>query len=206
MTPNINTLFTTFCWILLSTALASCSSQQTMRLYSGPALNSEQESTLILPIEFALLSVDEQDVGIAAQTFRNTSLIIKLPAGRHTLIMQYSDIWEIDDENHDKLSTGPLVFELNMAPQEIFLVKTPPLAHYEQALEFIKKPMVQLQSSQQTLVASHIAKEDPLVFQSSHANTKVTFPNLKQLKFWWTKASVYERNQFRKWQNSTITP
>ncbi len=206
MNLNIRTLFTTLFWVLLSTALASCSNHQTVRLYSGPALSHELESTLILPIEFTLLSVDGQEVGTATQTFRNTQLTIQLPAGPHTLIMQYSDIWQIDDENHDKLSTGPLVFELNMAQQETFFIKTPQLTHYEQGLAFIKNPIVRLQSKQQNVVASHIKKEDPLVFKTSHANTNVTLPYLQQLKFWWAKASEYERKQFKKWQSHMISP
>ncbi len=206
MNHNTRILFTTLFWVLLSTTLASCSNHKTLRLYSGPALNHELESTLILPLEFTLLSVDGEEISTATQTFRNTQLTIKLPAGPHTLIMQYSDIWQIDDENHDKLSTGPLVFELNMAQQETFFIKTPQLTHYEQGLAFIKNPTVHLQSGHQSVVASHIAKEDPLVFRTSHANAEVTLPYLQQLKFWWAKASEYERKQFNKWQTGTLPP
>jgi|GEM_PF-2158910 len=185
---------------LLSTALLGCSHNKTLRLYSGPPLGSELEATLMLPMEFELLSVDGQKVSANAQTFRSSDLTIQLPAGPHILVLQYSDIWQLDDENHDVLTSGRLVFDITMAKQEVFLVQTPPLKQHAQALNFIKNPRVHLQSSGQSVLASHIKKEDPLVFKSTTEPSKVEFPRLQQLKFWWAQASEFERQQFKKWQ------
>jgi len=200
MTIQPGNILSLFFMALLSTALLGCSHNKTLRLYSGPPLGSEFEATLMLPMEFELLSVDGQKVSANAQTFRNSDLSIQLPAGPHILVLQYSDIWQIDDENHDTLTSGRLVFDITMAKQEVFLVKTPPLKEHAQALNFIKNPQVHLQSSVQSVLASHIKKEDPLVFKTSSEPDQVEFPRLQQLKFWWAQASDFERQQFKKWQ------
>ncbi len=191
-----------FFMALLSTTLIACSQHNTLKLYSGPPLGSELEATLILPMEFELLSLDGQKVSASAQTFRNADLSIQLAAGPHILVLQYSDIWQLDDENHDALSSGRLVFDINMAPQETFLVKTPPLSQHSQALNFVKDPQVHLKSARQSVLASHIKKDDPLVLKTAQEINQVEFPRLKQLKFWWSQASEFERQQFIKWQTS----
>ncbi|MEY8247000.1 MAG: DUF2057 family protein [Bermanella sp.] len=185
---------------LLATVFMGCSHQQSLRLYAGPPLASEQEASLILPLEFELLSMDGQKVSSGAQIFRNTDLRIQLPAGPHILVLQYRDIWQIDADNHDTLSSGPLVFDIHMAKQETFLVKTPALTDYWQALHFIKAPKVYLQSARQSVLASHIKKADPLQLQTSKAPAQVELPHLQQLKFWWSQASEFERQQFNKWR------
>ncbi|OUR69322.1 hypothetical protein A9Q73_02345 [Bermanella sp. 47_1433_sub80_T6] len=200
MTIQPGNILSLFFMALLSTALLGCSHNKTLRLYSGPPLGSEFEATLMLPMEFELLSVDGQKVSANAQTFRNSDLSIQLPAGPHILVLQYSDIWQIDDENHDALTSGRLVFDIIMAKKEVFLVKAPPLKEHAQALNFIKNPQVHLQSSVQSVLASHIKKEDPLVFKTSSEPDQVEFPRLQQLKFWWAQASEFERQQFKKWQ------
>lgn len=196
---NILKIF--FCG-LLCTGLLACSTQQTVHLYQGPALGEELEATLILPVEFELLSVDGQKVSSFMQSFRNTDLSIQLPAGPHTLILIYSDIWQIDDENHDNLTTGKLVFETNMAAKEVFRLKTPPLNTYTQALSFVKTPHVYLQSKLQSVAASHIKQENPLEFKTRQKSSQTEFPRLQQLKYWWLQASEFERRQFSKWQDS----
>jgi len=180
--------------------LAGCSTSNTVRLYQGPILGEEFEATLILPMEFDLISLDGQKVSSSAQRFRNSNLNIQLPAGPHTLTLVYNDIWQIDDDNHDTLSTGKLVFDVIMTAKERFTVLTPPLNEYSQALTFIKNPKVRLKSKWQSTLASHIQKENPLVFKTTQDTEVDEFPRLQQLKFWWHQASVFEKKQFLMWQ------
>ncbi len=187
-------------WLCALSLIAGCSTSNTVRLYQGPLLGEELEATLILPIEFDLITLDGQKVSSSVQRFRNSNLNIQLPAGPHTLILVYNDIWQIDDDNHDTLSTGKLVFDVTMTAKERFTVLTPPLNEYSQALTFVKNPNVRLKSERQSTLASHIKKENPLVFKATQDTKVHELPRLAQLKFWWRQASDYEKKQFLKWQ------
>ncbi len=189
--------------ILSCILLQACSTASNVRLYAGPAIPEEMETTLVLPLNFELLSLDGQSVAQFEQTFRNHNLNIKLTPGFHTLVMQYSDIWEIDNENHDKLTPGQLTFSGTFLEGERFFIQTPPLNTYAQAQAFVHSPSVNLVSDRQTLAGSHIAKADPLTFKKDESVQEITYPHLRQLKFWWQQASSYEQQQFKQWLKST---
>lgn len=188
-----------FIIISLVIMLQACSAPQQVRLYQGPALGNSQEAELILPLNFEILSLDEQEIAQFTQTFRNQALNVKMTPGFHTLVMRYSDIWQLDADNHDSLSTGQLTFTGTFIPGEVFRIQTPPLNTYAQAKQFTLQPSVNLVSEHQTLTASHIAKADPLKFKADENIDKVTYPHLRQLKFWWLQANEYERQQFTQW-------
>ena len=188
--------------LLIASVLTACASNGTLRLYQGPTLPPQQEAQLTLPLAFDLIELDAQAVSSLGQKFRSDALIIKLAPGPHTLVLRYSDIFELDDENHDSLSSGQLVFKLNMQAGEAFEVHTPKINSYENALVFVKNPKVSLTSTLQSIDASHIKKQDALVLSKKEAPVITTKPNLMQLKFWWQQASQYEQDEFLLWAKS----
>lgn len=188
---------TTFLFLLI--LLQGCSTAQQIRLYEGPTIGKNEEVELVLPINFELLSLDGQKVAQFEQTFRSQPLSIKLTPGLHTLVLRYSDIFEIDADNHDILSSGQITFTGAFQAGTQFQVKTPILSTYEQAKRFASMPNVELISDTQTFTGSHVAKQNPLVFKQDDETENVTYPNLKQLKFWWHNASDYEKQSFKAW-------
>ncbi len=183
-------------------SLSACTGPQSLRLYSGPSIGLKNEANLILPVEFEILQLDGQTVSGNKQIFRNQPLNIQLTPGFHTLILKYSNTWQLDADNHDTLSTGNLVFEITMQAQESFNIKTPDIHLYEHAQNFIISPKVHLYSQQQSVLGSHIKKENPLILKSEDKSEVVKYPNLKQLKFWWKQASHYEKSKFIIWKES----
>jgi uncharacterized protein YccT (UPF0319 family) len=187
---------------LFFSLLIGCSTQQNVRLYEGPALGESLEAKLILPVEFNLLSLDGRPVSSFTQGFRNQSLNIQLPAGPHTLVIQYEDIWEIDDENHEKITSGKLVIEANMEAQSTYTLSHPVLNSLEDAQAFSNHPKLVLKSNEQSFTASHIKKDNPLEFNTQSDQSEVELPRLEQLKYWWQQASQHERTQFIKWKDT----
>ena len=183
--------------------IQGCSTAKQVRLYDGPAIGQDQEVKLVLPLNFELISLDEQSIAQFSQKFRNHDLTVKLPPGEHTLVMRYSDIWQIDADNHETLSTGQMTFTGDFNSGESFKIKTPLINTLAQAKQFIKQPEVLLVSNKQTIAGSHVEKADPLTFKHDEKIEKVAYPNLKQLKFWWQKASAYEKQQFQQWMSAT---
>ncbi len=182
--------------------VTACAGPQNLRLYNGPSIGTENEANLILPIEFEILELDGQTVSANKQVFRNHPLTIQLTPGLHTLILKYSNTWQLDADNHDTLSTGNLVFKVTLQAQESLNIKTPDIHHYKKAKRFIIAPKVYLYSKQQSVLGSHIKKENPLILKNDSTANIVKYANLKQLKFWWRQASRYEKNEFLKWKEN----
>jgi len=191
-----------FIVILSILLIQACSTPSHVRLYQGPPLNDTSEVQLDLPLNFEILYLDNESVSTFEQTFRNHTLNIKLTPGEHTLVLRYNDLWQLDSENHDTLTTGQITFTGTFQAAEHFKIQTPPLNTYNQAKAFIDQPSVQLVSSEQVLEGSHVEKTDPLRFNSDEPITTVSYPNLRQLKFWWQQANAYEKEQFEQWITS----
>ncbi len=198
------TLKYTFLSLVLSLLMA-CSTQQAVRLYEGPALGKNLEATFVLPVAFNLLSLDGREVSSFTQGFRNKNLNIQLPAGPHTLVIQYEDVWEIDDENHERITSGKLIIEANMASKETYELSYPSLTTLEEAYAFSTHPKVSLINGRHSFLASHIKKDNPLEFNTQSAQGEADLPRLEQLKYWWQQASRHEKMQFIKWKD-TISP
>ena len=185
--------------ILLLSFLQACSTQSHLRLYEGPAIGQDQEVTLILPIDFEIVSLDNVAVSQFEQSFRTHELVIRLAPGEHTLVLKYSDVWEIDSENHDKLTSGLLTFSDSFNAGQAYQVHTPKLLSYEQAKQFIADPKVSLRSERQIIESHHSPKDNPMSFSKDDKPQQVDYPNLRQLQFWWENANQFERNQFKQW-------
>jgi len=184
---------------LLLFTLQACSSHGPLRLYEGPSIGKDQEVTLILPVDFEIVTLNGEPVSQFEQTFRTQDLVIRLAPGHHTLVLQYSNIWEIDSENHDTLTSGKLTFSDELAAGQTYKIDTPALLNYDQAKAFVANPKVSLVSESQSIKGFHTPKSDPLHFSKDDKTLQVNYPNLRQLKFWWENANQYERNQFKQW-------
>lgn len=180
----------------------ACSTPQHLRLYDGPSIGTENEVSLILPLNFELISLNQQAVSQYQQVFRNHDLTIKLAPGQHTLVVRYSDIWDIDDENHEKVTSGHITFEGEFHSAQLYRFDTPELANFTQVKTFVKNPDITLSSSKNAIQSNYTEKASPLVFGNDEKLEQVDYPNLKQLQFWWGNANHYEQKQFMQWVQS----
>lgn len=194
----LRSVFIIFCVVLIS----ACSQQTIMRLYEGPSLGTENEATLMLPLNFKILSLDDAVISDNRQKFRNQAITIQLSPGAHELILQYEDLWEIDSDNHQMIRSGPLVFSLHLQANERLVIEHAPLLNLSQAQAFATSPKVILASEFQRSKASHLKKENPLTFNEASEVKKIEKPVLKQLQFWWAQASDIEKKSFIQWQSN----
>jgi len=179
--------------------IQACSTPSHLRLYEGPALGEDNEVTFKLPLNFEIISLDYKPISQYEQVFRNHALSIKLAPGQHNLVLQYSDVWEIDAENHDKVTSGLITFDGHFKAGAVYHVQTQTLLSYDQAKAFVISPEVQLVSEQNKLTGAYTPKDDPLRFGKDEKVQQVNYPNLRQLKFWWANANEYERKSFKQW-------
>lgn len=187
--------------ILLSLALAACSTINKVSLYAGPQLPPEQEVRVLLPEHFDAIEFNGYPIPQSSLRFRTGKMPLTLPPGEHTLTLRYHDIWNIDDENHETLTSGHIIFKFTAAPGEVFHLEHSKISGYESAKQFSMSPRVTLKSGQSAFKGSHLKKENPLVFNQSESKP-VKYPHLEQLKFWWNQATQYERDEFNLWLNT----
>lgn len=188
--------------LILSTILflSACSHVTHMRLYNGPELNPIEEAIILLPEEFEVLELNGQSVSDSRLRFRSGNMDLRLPAGKHIIVFQYKAFWQLDDDNHDTLSSAPITFKVSMDKQEQFTFLLPELKHYEAAEIFTKKPIVSLVSQRQKINGSVGTKDNALVLIETKTPIATRYPNLEQLKFWWNRATYYEQSEFINWQ------
>lgn len=184
----------------------ACSTIKDVHLYDGPALAPEHSSRIVLPLELEASELDGRVISQGAQRFRNDSVNLFIPPGEHTLVVHYESIWDIDGENHEKVRSQPILFEVTSQAGEVFQFDYETPTSLKQAKSFALSIPISLVSESQRISGYGLKKEDPLTFNQKEAPKKVEFPYLEQLEYWWKQASPYERKQFREWINQPENP
>ena len=179
--------------------LTACANLTHIRLYNGPTLERKEEAVIVLPEAFELLELNQQVVSDTRLRFRTGNLDLRLPSGEHTFVFQYKAFWEVDDDNHDTLTSAPITFKLALAPQEKIQFELPLLKQYEDAVAFTQNPRLFLVSNRQKVEGSYGVKDNALVLIKDESATITSYPNLEQLKFWWNRATYYEKTEFLNW-------
>jgi uncharacterized protein YccT (UPF0319 family) len=191
--------------ILLILILSGCSSVSQIKLYNGPSLTPQEEATIVLPEAFELLELNGQSISNTDLTFRTGDMSLTLPSGEHTLVFQYKEFWQIDDDNHDIVTSGPITFKANFEKKEVMKFELPTLKIHQDAVKFSNNPSFYLVSSRQKIPSSHTAKDNAFILSKEKIHIPTQYGNLDQLKFWWNRATYYEQELFLIWQKETAT-
>jgi uncharacterized protein YccT (UPF0319 family) len=186
--------------ILLILLLSGCSTVSQVKLYNGPSLKPQEEATIVLPEAFELLELNGQSISDTRLTFRTGDMFLTLPSGEHTLVFQYKEIWQIDDDNHDTVTSGAITFKANLAKAEVMKLEFPDINNHQDAKKFSYDPRLLLVSKRQVIPSSHTQKDNPFVLDKDNQVKATQYPNLDQLKFWWNRATYYEQQEFLIWQ------
>ncbi|MFT7110430.1 MAG: hypothetical protein ACI843_002098 [Psychrobacter glaciei] len=186
--------------ILLIFLLSGCSSVSQVKLYNGPSLKPQEEAAIVLPEAFELLELNGQSISDTRLKFRTGDMFLTLPSGEHTLVFQYKEFWQIDDDNHDIVTSGAITFKANLAKAEVMKLEFPDIKNHQDAKKFSYDPRLLLVSKRQVIPSSHTQKDNPFVLDKGKQVKATQYPNLDQLKFWWDRATYYEQQEFLIWQ------
>jgi uncharacterized protein YccT (UPF0319 family) len=189
--------------ILLILILSGCTTVSQIKLYNGPSLQPQEEATIVLPEAFELLELNGQSISDTRLTFRSGDMRLTLPSGDHTLVFQYKAFWQIDDDNHDIVTSGPITFKANLEKKEVMKFELPSLKIHQDAVKFSHNPSFYLVSKRQRIPASHTAKDNAFTLSKEVNPIPTQYGNLEQLKFWWNRATYYEQETFLNWQKET---
>lgn len=205
--------------LLLSFVVAlvasGCTSVRHHVLYEGdPAQKSQIHSYDTVLIKY----IDDQDMGMS---FIGQEQIYDIQAGQHVLLVEYSDLFALDADRHEKVVSRPAKVSFTAEAGKRYQVRHPPQKQLQDAKAFADKPefwVVELPSGD--LVASQMELSRPRSFVPrlklantpeyefasdavNHPAPPVTGsgdqPHLKMLQYTWKNASEQERAAFLEW-------
>lgn len=152
-----NTLFL----VLLAMVLSGCASSRHHTLYDGdPALRAGIQSFDTVMIRY----IDDEDMGLS---FIGQKQQYDIKAGQHTLLVEYSDIFQIDADQHDKVVSRPAKVTFVAEAGKQYQVQHPPQQRLNNAKAFAEKPefwVVELGSGER--VASQVELSRPRSFMT----------------------------------------
>ena len=92
----------------------------TYRFYDGATKSDDQIASVILPTELDLISIDNKDVSKRFGLFRRSETEIHLEPGAHSFVLRYSQIWDIDADEHEKIKSPEVVIHANLLKGETY--------------------------------------------------------------------------------------
>lgn len=207
--------------VLLALIVSGCASNRHHKLYEGdPALRAQIQSFDTVLIKY----IDDEDMGMS---FIGQKQTYDIKAGQHTLLVEYSDLFQIDSDQHEKIVSRPAKVTFIAEAGKQYQIQHAPQKRLDNARAFAEKPefwVVELASGDR--VAAEVELSRPrsflqglkamnapeYVFVSDAAtpaaaqtvpavgdSTTASQPHLEMLKFSWQNASASERQAFLEW-------
>lgn len=206
-------LFSLFVALLLT----GCAGVRQHTLYEGdPAQKAQIQSYDTVLIKY----IDDHDMGVSFIGQKHT---YDIQAGQHVLLVEYSDIFAVDADQHDKVVSRPAKVTFTAEAGKQYQVQHAPQKKLSDAKTFAEKPefrVVELPSG--NLVASQVELSRPRSFMptlklantpeyefasdrvtpvqaASSTSTADEEHHLRMLQYTWKNASEKERAAFLEW-------
>jgi len=184
-----------------------------------------QQSTLILPEELNLLSVDDNKY--AGKFFGGNDTRLELAPGLHRVVVEYEIFFDISVDEHQRILSKPFQITFNAEPGKQYSIKLPSFDDVENAEKYASKPVFELidRSTNQNVAADVVHHEGtrglfaqfnqqvefnkpvrhtipaaavPVRRTVTSSHTTDDMP-ATMLKYWWGQASEQQRRNFIKY-------
>ena len=155
---------------LLALLVAGCAGRH-HKLYEGDQMAQIESFDTVL-----IKYIDDEDMGVGFIGQKHT---YDIKAGQHVLLVEYSDIFEVDADQHDKVVSRPAKVTFVAEAGKQYQVQHPPQQRLNNAKAFAEKPdfwMVELPSGER--VASQVELSRPRSFLPA-----LKFENTPQYEF-----------------------
>lgn len=120
--------------LLCSLCLCACATGRHHKLYDGdPALAAHIDSFDTVLITY----IDNEDMGMS---FIGQKQQYDIKAGQHTLLVEYSDIFDVDADNHEKIVSRPAKITFIAEAGKRYQVQHTPQNRLNHAKVFAEKP------------------------------------------------------------------
>lgn len=120
--------------LLCSLVFTACASGRHHKLYEGdPAQAAHIDSFETVLIKY----IDNEDMGVG---FIGQKHVYDIQAGQHTLLVEYSDIFDVDADNHEKVVSRPVKITFVAEAGKRYQVQHEPQKRLNHAKSFAEKP------------------------------------------------------------------
>lgn len=117
---------------LLVALITGCASGRHHKLYDG------DQKAQILSFDTVLIKyIDDEDMGVSFIGQKHT---YDIKAGQHVLLVEYSDIFDVDADQHEKIVSRPAKITFIAEPGKQYQVRHPPQQRLNNAKAFAEKP------------------------------------------------------------------
>lgn len=207
--------------VLLALIVSGCAANRHHKLYEGdPALRAQIQSFDTVLIKY----IDDEDMGMS---FIGQKQTYDIKAGQHTLLVEYSDLFQVDADQHEKIVSRPAKVTFIAEPGKQYQLQHAPQKRLDNARAFAEKPEfwvvelgsgdrvaaeVELSRPRSFLQGLKVQSAPEYVFVSDAATPAAaqavpavdqsgtaSQPHLEMLKFSWQNASASERQAFLEW-------
>lgn len=190
---------------------AGCANQQVQNAFQGDKKNT----ALVTSSGTVLIKyIDNDEVN---EGFIGQEIDYRVDAGKRTLLLEYSDLFNVSSDDHEKVVSRPAKVTFNAEAGKAYKVVNPKQSDLQSAKDFAEQPTFSvLDVKTGAVIQSSIELSRPRTFltqlksavtpvyefesdQIQTAPPAVDSSALDMLKSAWSKASEEERAAFKTW-------
>lgn len=190
--------------------VSACATQKPQNLYQGDdSFAAMIKSSATVLVKY--IDNDEVNSGFIGQ-----EPVYRVAAGQRTVMVEYSDLFEISNDEHEKVVSRPAKITFMAEPGKTYLLMNAPQKGLESARTFAEKPEFTVMDAKSgQVVAATVELSRPRTFMTSlrsavapvyefesdlvpEAASQTVLENLQTL---WGSASEADRDAFLQWLN-----
>lgn len=120
--------------VLLALIVSGCAANRHHKLYEGdPALRAQIQSFDTVLIKY----IDDEDMGMS---FIGQKQTYDIKAGQHTLLVEYSDLFQVDADQHEKIVSRPAKVTFIAEAGKQYQIQHAPQKRLDNGRAFAEKP------------------------------------------------------------------
>lgn len=157
---------------------------------------ADEKTTVLVPqaLDISYVNGDEY----TGSLFSLGPKELSLDAGAQHLVVQYNTIWELDADDHERITSEPIHLSFTLQAGQRYQIKLPAILEVTEAEKFVEAPTLYLvnKASGQEHVITASFQAPVSVANESLSDDEAEQQALDQLRYWWSKASQLQREKF----------
>lgn len=180
-------------WVLFGTLTGlslGCASMKTpAEDVENIPLNEKQfKGVLLVPEALDVLKVNNKSV---AKLFGLGDRRFNLMPGRHQIELRYSQLWEMESEDHDLVKSKVQTINVNIAAGAEYRLNHEKATNLAESRKVAEDLKVWITTDKESALT--VAEKQTLEVKQPDSH------QLQQLKYWWERTSRYDKKSFKFW-------
>ena len=182
-----------------------------------------QHARLVIPEALDVVSINK--VKHSSSLFSGGDTKLELMPGQNKIVVEYDMIFDISNDDHERVQSEPFQFMFNVEAGKQYYVKIPSFNSVTSAMKYARKPHLEIveRSTNKTISADITYREFDGTYTSESSKPSATVKSqqaisastpeastsaisqttttsndmpLQMLEFWWQQASAQQRKRF----------